>query len=47
MLGLHSIKVTHSILVIQVKIFQNELIVEIYAKSPARAISKVLLVKLS
>ena len=38
---------TRSIVVIQVNIFQTELIVEIYSKSLGRAIGEVLLIKLS
>ena len=38
---------TRTIVVIQVKHFLNELMVEIYSKSPVRATGKVLLVKFS
>ena len=41
------IKVTRSIVVIYVKIFQTESIVEICSKSLARAIGEVLLMKCS
>ena len=37
----------HSIVVIQVKKIQNELMVEIYSNSLVRAIGKVLLMKFS
>ena len=40
-------RVAGPIVVIQVKIVQNELMVEIYSKSLVRAISKVLLMKFS
>ena len=36
---------THSIVAIWVRIFQTELLVEIYSKSLVRAIGKVLLMK--
>ena len=38
---------THSTVVIWVKNFQNELMIEIYSKSLVRAIFKVLLIKIS
>ena len=38
---------TRSTMVVRVNFFQNELMVEIYHKSPVRAIGKVLLMKFS
>ena len=44
---LFSIQHKRSTVFIQVKIYQNELMVEIYSKSLLRAIGKVLLMKFS
>ena len=43
----HERDTTRRIVVIQVNIFQNELMVEIYSKSLVRATGKVLLIKFS